>query len=94
MAKFLIEPYGPYDKRIRITGPAHLDVDNDDVWTEANMIVVERMIDILNEHWTDIKARRCNNEDCEECWNAIYELDQPICPACSHATEIFTVEAA
>lgn len=69
MAKiFTIEEHKSYAKSFAIFGPLMLMVDNDDVDQSAVTLLSERLVEILNEHWSPVYAWRCEGEDCEHAY--------------------------
>jgi hypothetical protein len=76
-----VSPHQRYDKSITITGPLRLEVDYDDVDTDAVDILLKRFIDLLNEHWEPQFAYRCENEDCERGWDGYSDVPR-ICGVC------------
>lgn len=66
MPEWSINEFGRSDKSIQIDGPLRLEVDYDDVDTDAVDLLLPLFLDILNKHWHPLDAWRCENEDCEE----------------------------
>lgn len=55
-------------KRLSVDGPLPLIIDNDDVDTSAVAILVERVVEVLAEHWSPVFGDRCENDDCRAGW--------------------------
>jgi hypothetical protein len=95
MTSFEIQPYSPYDKRIRVSGPVHFDIDNDDVDTKANELLIHRLVDTLNAYWQPMYRSHCVNEDCEDYWDMWFPITTGYerCYKCDNVRQIFEVGA-
>lgn len=64
---FTTEPWASLDKWISVDGPVCFRIDNDDVDTAANSILIGRMLNVLNDNWPQhgIHAWRCDWVDAD-----------------------------
>lgn len=87
-----IHPYQRYDKSITLRGPLLLEVDYDDVNTDAVDLLIVHFLKVLNEHWTALHAWHCENEDCPRGWDG-YSLEPGLCKGCGLEMQLVELES-
>lgn len=84
MSTFKIDDYSGHDKAIAVAGPLAFEVDYDDVFHPGVDVLLPHMLRILNEHWTDLYAWRCENEDCDAGYDTLVPISENPCASICH----------